>query len=113
MYRKESAWKRPPSVRFSATEAAALDDGDEWSPYPFLTPIFRPFVHTAARARGGLVMIVNDIAAFALRFPDSPLDQQDWEYGFQLYEKLLNWRASLPSTITPDENTSPHILTLQ
>ncbi|RAK74058.1 putative C6 transcription factor [Aspergillus fijiensis CBS 313.89] len=112
VYRKESAWKRPPSVRFSATEAAALDDGDEWSPYPFLTPIFRPFVHTAARARGGLVMIVNDIAAFALRFPDSPLDQQDWEYGFQLYGKLLNWRASLPSTVTPDENTSPHILTL-
>ncbi|RAL10288.1 putative C6 transcription factor [Aspergillus homomorphus CBS 101889] len=112
VYRKKSAWKEPPSVSFSETEAAALDEGDEWSPYPFLNPIFRPFVHTAARARGGLVVIVNDIAIFALKFPDSPMNQEDWEYGFQLYEKLLDWRASLPSVVTPDENTSPHILIL-
>ncbi|PYH48998.1 putative C6 transcription factor [Aspergillus saccharolyticus JOP 1030-1] len=112
VYRKESAWKEPPSVSFSQTEAAALDEGDEWSPYPFLTPIFRPCVHTAARARGGLVIIVNEIAAFALKFPDSSLDHNDWAYGSQLYRKLLNWRASLPSIITPDENTSPHILIL-
>lgn len=90
-----------------------MDEGEEWRPYPFQTPVFRPFNHTALCFRNKLVAIVNETARFALRFPDVKLTQDDWEYGRQTYLRLQEWRASLPSVLLPDENPAPNILTLQ
>ncbi|PYH97100.1 Zn(II)2Cys6 transcription factor [Aspergillus ellipticus CBS 707.79] len=113
VYRKRAVWKEPPAASFSQEEAAVLDDGGEWSPYPFATPVFRPFFYTATWARNGLVAIVNELAAFALKFPDAVIDADDWDYGCRLYRRLRQWRASLPSVVLPEENRSPSILTLQ
>ncbi|PYI08808.1 C6 transcription factor [Aspergillus sclerotiicarbonarius CBS 121057] len=112
VYRKTPVWDLPPAASFSLEEAAVLDEGDEWKPYPYLTPVFRPFFHTASHFRNGLVVIVNEIAGFALKFPDATLNQNDWEYGRRTYQRLREWRTGLPSVVLPDENTSPHILTL-
>ncbi|PWY96555.1 hypothetical protein BO94DRAFT_561983 [Aspergillus sclerotioniger CBS 115572] len=112
VYRKTPVWDQPPIATFSREEAAALDERDDWKPYPYLTPVFRPFFHTASHFRNDLVVIVNEIASFALKFPDATLNQDDWEYGRRTYQRLREWRAGLPSVVLPDENTSPHILTL-
>ncbi|RAL06100.1 putative C6 transcription factor [Aspergillus ibericus CBS 121593] len=112
VYRKTPVWDQPPVASFSREEAAVLDEGDEWKPYPYLTPVFRPFFYTASHFRNGLVAIVNEIAGFALKFPDATLNLDDWEYGRRTYQRLREWRAGLPSVVLPDENTSPHILTL-
>ncbi|PWY90946.1 hypothetical protein BO70DRAFT_283616 [Aspergillus heteromorphus CBS 117.55] len=113
VYRKPASWLHPPAASFSQEEAAALDDGLEWAPYPFATPVFRPFFYTVTWARNGLVEIVNELAAFALKFPDAVMNTDDWVYGCQLYQRLRQWRASLPSIILPEGNRSPSILTLQ
>jgi hypothetical protein len=112
VYRKTPVWDEPPAASFSQEEAAVLDEGEEWRPYPFQTPVFRPFNHTALCFRNKLVAIVNETARFALRFPDVKLTQDDWEYGRQTYLRLQEWRASLPSVLLPDENPAPNILTL-
>ena len=113
VYQKTPVWDEPPAASFSQEEAAVLDEGEEWRPYPFQTPVFRPFNHTALCFRNKLVAIVNETARFALRFPDVKLTQDDWEYGRQTYLRLQEWRASLPSVLLPDENPAPNILTLQ
>ncbi|KAE8340670.1 hypothetical protein BDV24DRAFT_151794 [Aspergillus arachidicola] len=79
VYRKVPAWKEPPPVKFSPIEAAGLDAGVEWSPYPFTTPISQPFFFTAACFRSDLVTIVHQIAKFALRFPDAVMNNDDWD----------------------------------
>ncbi|GAA85248.1 C6 transcription factor [Aspergillus luchuensis IFO 4308] len=112
VYRKTPVWDEPPAASFSQEEAAVSDEDEEWRPYPFQTPVFRPFHHTALCFRNKLVAIVNETASFALKFPDVKLTQDDWEYGRQTYQRLQEWRASLPSVLLPDENPAPNILTL-
>ncbi|OGM39685.1 C6 transcription factor [Aspergillus bombycis] len=112
VYRKVPAWKEPPSVKFSPVEAAGLDAGVEWSPYPFITPISQPFFFTAACFRSDLVTIVHHIAEFALRFPDAVMGNDDWEYGHQLHKKLLQWKATLPPVLLLEQNTTPHVICL-
>ncbi|GMG27108.1 unnamed protein product [Aspergillus oryzae var. brunneus] len=106
---KVPAWKEPPPVKFSPIEAAGLDAGVEWSPYPFATPISQPFFFTAACFRSDLVTIVHQIAKFALQFPDAVMNNDDWEYGRQLHQKLLQWKATLPPVLLLEHNTTPHI----
>lgn len=65
-YRKTPVW---PVVRSSQEEATILDEGREWSPYPFRTPIRFPFFYAVARTRNELVSVVNKIALFAFAFP--------------------------------------------
>lgn len=113
VYRKTPVWDQPPAASFSQEEAALLDEGEEWRPYPFQTPVFRPFHHTALCFRNKLVAIVNETARFALKFPGVKLTQDDWIYGRQTYQRLQEWRASLPFAILPDVNPAPNILTLQ
>ncbi|GKZ76879.1 hypothetical protein AnigIFM56816_008984 [Aspergillus niger] len=112
VYRKTPVWDQPPAASFSQEEAALLDEGEEWRPYPFQTPVFRPFHHTALCFRNKLVAIVNETARFALKFPGVKLTQDDWIYGRQTYQRLQEWRASLPFAILPDVNPAPNILTL-
>jgi hypothetical protein len=100
-------------MSFSQEEAAILDEGVEWSPYPFETPVSQPFFYTASWVRGGLVAIVHEIARFALQFPGPVLSNEDWEYGNSLYQKLLDWNAKLPWSVLPRHNTTPHVICLQ
>ncbi|KAE8375706.1 hypothetical protein BDV26DRAFT_267300, partial [Aspergillus bertholletiae] len=112
VYRKVPAWKEPPPVKFSPIEAAGLDAGAEWSPYPFTIPISQPFFFTAACFRSDLVTIVHQIAKFALRFPDAVMTGDDWEYGHQLHQRLLQWKATLPPVLLLEQNTTPHVICL-
>ncbi|KAE8154431.1 Zn(II)2Cys6 transcription factor [Aspergillus avenaceus] len=112
VYRKVPAWKQPPSVQFSLQEAAALDEEGAWSPYPFASPVWQPFFYTAACARSNLVVIVHKIAQFALKFPDGDFSSDDWRYGYRLYEMLLDWKATLPSQLQLEHNTTPHVICL-
>ncbi|KAF9890106.1 hypothetical protein FE257_006267 [Aspergillus nanangensis] len=112
VYRKGPLWVHPPLVRFVPEEAAALDNGDRWSPYPFTSPLYSPCYYTTAWARSILVEIVHSIALFVRKFPDATMTQDDWEYGAQLYQRLMDWTNNLPSTIQPNENASPNILCL-
>ncbi|KAL6230094.1 hypothetical protein BDW75DRAFT_79333 [Aspergillus navahoensis] len=112
VYRKSSSCKEPPEVTFSSEETAMLDEGVEWRPYPFQSPVSQPFFYTAARMRSDLAAIVHDIALFALRFPASALSKEDWEYGSSLYHRLLNWNTILPWCVLPRYNNTPHIICL-
>ncbi|KAH8434426.1 fungal specific transcription factor domain-containing protein [Aspergillus melleus] len=112
VYRKTPAWPQPPLVRLSEEEATILDEGREWSPYPFRTPVHLPFFYTAARIRNELVAVVNEIASVALSFPDAARRDDVWDYGYVLYHRLVNWRANLPWTVMPRHNTTPHVLCL-
>ncbi|KAL4811064.1 hypothetical protein BDV18DRAFT_155674 [Aspergillus unguis] len=112
VYRKPPTWKGPPPVQFSLEEATVLDQGGQWTPYPFSTPVSEPFFYAASSCRSNLVAIVNDIARFALKFPASVLDEADWTYGKSLYQRLLDWNASLPWNVLPRYNATPHIICL-
>ncbi|KAL2809643.1 hypothetical protein BJX63DRAFT_404927 [Aspergillus granulosus] len=112
VYRKAPVLLEPPAVEFSQEEAAVLDEGAEWCPYPFQTPVAQPFFYTASWVRSQLVAIVHDIACFALKFPASTLGSGDWDYGYTLYQRLLGWNASLPWTVILRHNTTPHIICL-
>ncbi|KKK13114.1 hypothetical protein ARAM_006750 [Aspergillus rambellii] len=112
VYRKKPIWKEPPSIGFTEEEASALDEGGEWRPYPFQTPVSQPYLYTAAWIRSELVAIVHDIACFSLKFPGAVLGDSDWDYGYSLYQRLLGWRARLPWTVLPRHNTTPHALCL-
>lgn len=72
-----------------------------------------PFFYTAAWIRNELVAVVNDIASFALAFPDAARREDVWDYGYVLYHKLVSWRANLPWAVMPRHNTTPHVLCLQ
>ncbi|RHZ63234.1 putative C6 transcription factor [Aspergillus thermomutatus] len=112
VYRKMPVWERPPAVCFSLDEAAVLDEGVEWSPYPFKTPVQQPFYYTAACYRSALVMIVHEIAIAGIKFSNTGIASDDWQYGHQLHQKLCDWMTSLPSCVMPQSNTTPHILCL-
>ncbi|KAL4990407.1 hypothetical protein BDW68DRAFT_194676 [Aspergillus falconensis] len=112
VYRKGSSCKGPPAVMFSPEETAMLDNGVEWRPYPFQSPVLQPFFYTAARMRSDLAAIVHDIARFALRFPASALSKEDWGYGNSLYQRLLDWKTMLPWSVLPRHNSTPHIICL-
>ncbi|KAL3454949.1 hypothetical protein BJX64DRAFT_273219 [Aspergillus heterothallicus] len=112
VYRRPPVLHAPPAVQLSQEEAALLDEGAEWRPYPFQTPVMQPFVYTASWVRSELVVIVHDIACFALKFPTSPLSNDDWDYGYTLHQRLLAWNAKLPWSVLPRHNTTPHIICL-
>ncbi|CEN61698.1 hypothetical protein ASPCAL08348 [Aspergillus calidoustus] len=113
VYRKPPVLDEPPAVQFSQEEAALLDEGAEWCPYPIQSPVAQPFYYTASWVRSELVAIVHDIACFALKFPASTLNCDDWDYGHTLHQKLLSWNAKLPWSVLPRHNTTPHIICLQ
>ncbi|KAF7162843.1 hypothetical protein CNMCM5623_007965 [Aspergillus felis] len=112
VYRKMPVWEQPPAVRFSLDEAAVLDEGAQWSPYPFRFPVQQPFYYTAAFYRSALVMIVHEIAIAGIKFSKTGISSDDWRYARQLHQKLRDWMSSLPSCAMPQCNTTPHILCL-
>ncbi|RHZ68422.1 hypothetical protein CDV55_104398 [Aspergillus turcosus] len=112
VYRKLPVWEQPPVVCFSLDEAAELDEGVEWSPYPFNSPVQQPFYYTAACYRSALVTIVHEIAIAGIKFSKTGIANDDWQYGHQLHQKLCDWMASLPSCAMPQSNATPHILCL-
>lgn len=113
VYRKGPVWLERPLVRFEAEEAAALDEGIDWSPYPFMAPAYPALYFTASYARSELVEIVHQIALFAQRFPASPIGPDEWKYGWDLYRRLLHWRANMPAVLSTGTTPCPHILCLQ
>ncbi|KAL4820614.1 hypothetical protein BDW67DRAFT_152765 [Aspergillus spinulosporus] len=112
VYRKSSSCRGPPAIKFLPDEAEILDEGVEWRPYPFDTSAMQPFFYTAARVRSDLVTIVHDIARFALKFPASALGKEDCDYGNGLYQRLLDWKTTLPWSVLPKHNSTPHIICL-
>ncbi|KAL4920372.1 hypothetical protein BDW62DRAFT_16515 [Aspergillus aurantiobrunneus] len=112
VYRKKPVWEQRPAVQLSQEEAALLDEGVEWCPYPFQTPVSQPFFSTASWVRSELVAIVHDIARFSLKFPASVFSDEDWQYGNTLYQRLLDWNRKLPWSVLPRHNNTPHIICL-
>ncbi|KAH1610372.1 hypothetical protein KXX44_001970 [Aspergillus fumigatus] len=112
VYRKMPVWKQPPAVCFSLDEAAVLDEGAEWSPYPFRFPVQQPFYYTAACYRSALVMIVHEIVIAGIEFSKTGISSDDWQCARQQHQKLCDWMNSLPSCLMPQSNTAPHILCL-
>ncbi|KAL4888163.1 hypothetical protein BDV59DRAFT_189219 [Aspergillus ambiguus] len=112
VYRKGPVWLESPSVRFTQEEASLLDEGAEWTPYPFSGPIYPSLYYTAGSARADLVETVHRIALFARKFPYTAMGQDDWAYGCLLYQRLVLWQAKLPSVLSPHETPCPHILCL-
>lgn len=112
VYRKMPVWKQPPAVCFSLDEAAVLDEGAEWSPYPFRFPVQQPFYYTAACYRSALVMIVHEIVIAGIEFSKTGISSDDWQCARQQHQKLCDWMNSLPSCLMPQSNTTPHILCL-
>ncbi|OQD83155.1 hypothetical protein PENANT_c018G04386 [Penicillium antarcticum] len=111
VYRKVSHWSVPPPQRCSAEQAAKLDENMEWKPYPFDYSVTRPNYYTTLRYRSALAALVNEIATFSLRLTGN-MTKDDQKYCYKLYERIVTWRASLPPTILPENNTTPHILCL-
>ncbi|KAJ5782047.1 hypothetical protein N7457_003821 [Penicillium paradoxum] len=112
VYRKVSPWPIPPPLRCSPEQAARLDENIEWIPYPFDGPVSQPNYYTTLQFRSALAVIVNEIASFALKFPGSCMGSNDEDYCHQIYQKLVEWKNSLPQSVCPKYNTTPHILCL-
>ncbi|KAJ5457466.1 hypothetical protein N7475_008854 [Penicillium sp. IBT 31633x] len=112
VYRKESPWSNPPPLRCSPEQAARLDENMEWTPYPFESPVSRPHYYTTLQFRSALAVIVNEIANFALKFPGPSMSSDDEDHCYQIYQRLVDWKASLPKSVSPEYNTTPHVLCL-
>lgn len=113
VYRKESPWSNPPPLRCSPEQAARLDENMEWTPYPFESAVSRPHYYITLQFRSALAVIVNEIANFALKFPGPSMSSDDEDHCYQIYQTLIDWKASLPKSVSPEYNTTPHVLCLQ
>lgn len=113
VYRKVSPWPTPPALRCSPEQAARLDENSNWSPYPFENPTSRPNYYTTLQYRSALAAIVNEIASFSLKLEGETMSSHDQSYCHRIYQRLVIWKASLPRSILPELNTTPHILCLQ
>ncbi|KAJ5757223.1 uncharacterized protein N7511_007405 [Penicillium nucicola] len=40
------------------------------------------------------------------------MTKEEQDYCYDLYERIVAWRASLPPSILPEQNTTPHIICL-
>ncbi|PWY79167.1 hypothetical protein BO70DRAFT_338286 [Aspergillus heteromorphus CBS 117.55] len=107
--RKPTAWPGPPELFLSAEEAAAADIQQQWAPYPFTSPVHRPFLHTSLRVRRDLLIIVNDVASL-LRELDGHIDLHAWQRGAVLHQRLVHFERALPPVLGIQRNRTPHNL---
>jgi hypothetical protein len=113
VYRKLSLWSSPPPLRCSLKQATRLDENIQWTPYPFEGPVSQPYYYTTLHFRSALAVIVNELSIFTSNLSGQTMTSDDEDYCWQIYQKLVNWKASLPHAVLPEYNTTPHILCLQ
>ncbi|PYI08856.1 hypothetical protein BO78DRAFT_440475 [Aspergillus sclerotiicarbonarius CBS 121057] len=111
MSERPSVWLGPPEVFMDEAEATAADLGEQWTPYPFTTPVYRPYTNTSTWARRYLLIIVNEVAQLSLNL-GSLVDLSIWQRGAALYKRLDTFKRTLPSVLEVETNKSPHNLCL-
>ncbi|KAJ5489106.1 hypothetical protein N7539_003996 [Penicillium diatomitis] len=113
VYRKPSAWPKPPSMGFSPDEAMALDEQLTWSPYPFQSPIFAAQTYMITRLRCGLATLVNQVSILALSLEDSQPTKATWIQACEIHRNLRQWERDLPAEFLLARNSTPHALCLR
>ncbi|OJJ50767.1 hypothetical protein ASPZODRAFT_48808, partial [Penicilliopsis zonata CBS 506.65] len=108
VYGRRPAWQSPPEIELTKAEADLADAGGIWSPYPFASPVFKPYNYAGLRARYGLSVVVNQIALLAKELPEGmSLSQEHNKRAMELVGRLLAWRKSLPLSLWLDVNPTP------
>ncbi|PYI23472.1 hypothetical protein BO99DRAFT_428764 [Aspergillus violaceofuscus CBS 115571] len=109
--RKPSPWKAPPENYLSQEEALLSDVNQQWAPYPFTYPTFKPYANTGVFVRRNLLILVNDISSFEAQMPHR-VDLPSWQQGTLIHEKLLTFERTLPIVLGIGRNKTPHNLCL-
>ncbi|RAL02555.1 Zn(II)2Cys6 transcription factor [Aspergillus ibericus CBS 121593] len=108
---RSSVWPGPPQVFLNEAEASAADLNEQWAPYPFRHPVYRPYTNTGTWARRCLLILVNDVAQLSCNLGNL-IDLDTWYRGAALYKKLDAFKRTLPSVLDVERNKSPHNLCL-
>ncbi|PWY61719.1 hypothetical protein BO83DRAFT_394520 [Aspergillus eucalypticola CBS 122712] len=109
---RSSVWSAPPEIFLGEDEARAMDLDQEWTPYPFKAPVYRPYMTIGAWARRTLLIIVNDVAQLYSP-PGVSTDQHLWQRAATIYQRLNAFRQTLPAELEIATNKSPHNICLQ
>ncbi|PYH44718.1 uncharacterized protein BP01DRAFT_399851 [Aspergillus saccharolyticus JOP 1030-1] len=109
--RKPSPWTAPPKNFLSLEEALLSDANQQWAPYPFTFPTFKPYASTAVSARRDLLILINDVSHFEAELPKR-VDLPSWQRGTLIHEKLLTFERTLPLVLGIGRNKTPHNLCL-
>ncbi|PYI32239.1 hypothetical protein BP00DRAFT_341917 [Aspergillus indologenus CBS 114.80] len=109
--RKPSPWTAPPENFLSQEEALFSDVNQQWAPYPFTYPTFKPYVNTGVSVRRNLLILINDISSFEAQMPHR-VDLPSWQQGTLIHEKLLTFERTLPIVLGIGRNKTPHNLCL-
>ncbi|RAK74629.1 uncharacterized protein BO72DRAFT_384319 [Aspergillus fijiensis CBS 313.89] len=109
--RKPSPWKAPPENYLSQEEALFSDVNQQWAPYPFTYPTFKPYANTGVFVRRNLLILINDISSFEAQMPHR-VDLPSWQQGTLIHEKLVTFERTLPIVLGIGRNKTPHNLCL-
>ncbi|OOF90560.1 hypothetical protein ASPCADRAFT_400774 [Aspergillus carbonarius ITEM 5010] len=99
-----SSWPGPPEVFLGEDEALAADLNDQWRPYPFRTPVCRPYANTGTRARRCFLILVNDVVQLSSDL-GTLIDLDSWQRGAAVCKKLEAFKRTLPRVL---ESILPH-----
>ncbi|RAL08722.1 uncharacterized protein BO97DRAFT_428037 [Aspergillus homomorphus CBS 101889] len=109
--RKPSPWRAPPENFLSPEEALLSDVNQQWAPYPFTFPTFKPYPSTGICVRRNLLILINDISSFEAELP-SRVDLPSWQKGTIIHGKLVTFERTLPMVLGIGRNKTPHNLCL-
>ncbi|GLA74420.1 hypothetical protein AtubIFM55763_005662 [Aspergillus tubingensis] len=104
-----SVWPGPSELFLSKEEATAADVNQQWSPYPFTYPVYKPFFHTGLWSRRDLFVIINDVGDLQRQL-SGQIDLSGWQQGAVLYQRLISLERNLPAVLRVQRNRTPHNL---
>ncbi|OJI89141.1 hypothetical protein ASPTUDRAFT_195787 [Aspergillus tubingensis CBS 134.48] len=104
-----SVWPGPSELFLSKEEATAADVNQQWSPYPFTYPVYKPFFHTGLWSRRDLFVIINDVGDLQRQL-SGQIDLSGWQQGAILYQRLISLERNLPAVLRVQRNRTPHNL---
>ncbi|GAQ47086.1 C6 transcription factor [Aspergillus niger] len=93
-----SVWPGPSELFLSKEEATAADVNQQWSPYPFTYPVYKPFFHTGLWSRRDLFVIINDVGDLQRQL-SGQIDLSGWQQGAVLYQRLISLERNLPAVL--------------
>ncbi|PWY80784.1 hypothetical protein BO94DRAFT_625925 [Aspergillus sclerotioniger CBS 115572] len=106
-----SVWPGPPEVFLDEDEAFAADLNEQWTPYPFTIPVYRPYTNTRSWARRNLLIIVNDMVKLSFTLGNLT-DLDDWQRGTACYTRFDTFKQAPPAVLDVETNKSPHNICL-
>ncbi|RDH36793.1 hypothetical protein BDQ94DRAFT_184880 [Aspergillus welwitschiae] len=108
---RPSVWSQPPEIFIDEGEARDGDLNEQWTPYPFTTPLYRPYTNTSTWARRTFLIIVNDVVQLSSQ-SGIPTDPHRWERAAILYQRLDTFKKTLPAVLEVEKNRLPHNICL-